>query len=444
MLSRARALLRERSIAGDAARIYVLQFLALGVAFVSSIIVARTLGAAQKGVVDLFGVLVALILQLGLLGADGGLLYKLTGERISLARVHGTGIVLSLATGALAALAGVLALPLWRAVVPGLPDWAIVLAFALGPFLFYRLIWTNLMTGIGAPVLGYQLDFLLALGVLLVLIPLVALGRLSATWMIALTAASFLLAGLIALVAMLRRESRLAPSRRLAMSALGFGSFIYLGTIANALHFRVDQLMVDQALGTRAVGVYSVSVRIAELLFLFDSAIGAAGLREVTARPMRESWALTRRLTRVQLAISVAAGCALVALAPFVLPLLYGHQFRGAVVPTIVAVPGVIAWSSSKILSNMLTYKLGRVRLVAATSAAGLALNVALNALSLNLTGLGITGPALASTISYAFVAAAVLWIARRSVAEREHAEASARSAPSVASTIQTKDAGSR
>jgi hypothetical protein len=69
----------------------------------------------------------------------------------------------------------------------------------------------------------------------------------------------------------------------------------------------------------------------------------------------------------------------------------------------------VVAWSTSKLVGNYLSYNLGLVKFLAWVSVAGLTLNAALNALFLGILGLGITAAAVESTISYGGVAAATV-----------------------------------
>ena len=217
------------------------------------------------------------------------------------------------------------------------------------------------------------------------------------------------------------REPRLSFSAPLLRDGLSYGVVVYVGVIANALHFKVDQIMINWFLGTEAVGIYAVGVRWAEMLFLLDSALGAAALYRISSSPAGESIALSWKLFRVQLLISGVSGVVLALLAGPLVRMLYGDAFRGAVLPLVLLIPGIVAWSASKVVSNMLNYNRAMKTFVTGAAVAGAAMNVGLNYLFLAVMKYGIAGVAVASSISYSFVVVLILFRARGLGADAPH-----------------------
>ena len=392
----------RRSIRADVISIYVIQFLTLGLGMVAGVVVARTLAPAEKGIVDLYTVLGSFIVEFGLLGFGSGLLYYLANKGRSLAEVHGTGFVFASIMGVLTAVIGWLGLPFWKKVFPGLQGWIILLGFFLSPVAYYRLMWSNIMIGINQAVAIYRIGLCFTVANLLAILALWALGWLEAENLVILLALSAVINGVVAFLVLLRKEPHLGPSADLARKSLRYGLVIYLGFIANAVHFRFDQIMLNYWSGTAAVGIYGLSVRWAERLFLLDSAITAAALYRITISSAEDSHALINRLFKVQLLISGGAGALLAMFAYPLILILYGEAYREAVWPLILLIPGVIAWSGGKVLSQYLSYNQGKVWLPTAFALFGAFVNVVLNLLLIDV--IGISGAAVSSTVSYGSV----------------------------------------
>ena len=413
LFSKIESLLTGGPIRRDAFRIYVNQTLTLGLALVGSIIVARTLGPDQKGIFDLFNLLSSFIVDFGLLGFGSGLLYYLANKGRPLSEVHGTGCIFSIIAGIITVLIGWLGLRFWMALFPGLDVWVILLPFVLSVVTYYRLIWSNIMTGINKAVTTYRVGFYFTICNVTAICALWKLGLLDVRHVIGLTVLFTILNGIFAFLVLFRQEPKLRPSVPLAREGLRYGLVIYVGFVANALHFKVDQLMINYWLGTNAVGIYTVSVRWAETLFIFDSALFSAALYKISSSTGEESYLLSKRLFGVQLLISSIAGGLLALLAYPLVLLLYGEVYRDAVWPLILLVPGIIAWSASKVVSNMLTYNRNMGAFVTKVAILGSLLNIFLNYLFLKLLNTGIIGASLSSSLTYMLVVLLILYRAK-------------------------------
>jgi O-antigen/teichoic acid export membrane protein len=398
----------------DAFQIYVIQGVSLGLALVGSIVVARTLGPAKKGVFDLFNLLSSFILDFGLLGFGSGLLYYLANKGRSLSMVHGTGLVFAIFLGVPTALIGWLGLPFWMAIFPGLDVWVILLPFLLATLTYYRLIWTNIMTGINRTVATCRIGLYLTICNVIAIFALWKLNLLDVDRIVALTGLLTVLSGVVAFFVLFRQEPRLRPSIPLASESLRYGLVVYIGVVANVLHFKIDQVMINHWLGTDAVGIYVVSVRWAETLFILDSAIFSAALYKICSSNGEGSYSLSKRLFEVQLLISCIAGLLLALFAYPLVLLLYGEAYRDAVWPLVLLIPGIVAWSASKVVSNMLTYNRNMGAFVTRVAISGSLLNVFLNYLFLKVLNTGIIGASLSSSLSYMVVVFLILFKAKR------------------------------
>lgn len=400
--------LKDGSISQSARKIFIYQFFTIFLGLVSNIIIARLLGPEHKGIVDLFVLIYSLALQLGIMGFEVGLLYHMTQKDISLSKVHGTGILFAIATGLVIGLLGWLGLPLLINVFPGLPEWVIVAAFLISPIVLYKQIWEKVMTGINRAVVIHQVANVFSIIQFTAIIVLWALDIFSYETIIYWGIFRILLNMITSFILIRSTEKKIHPDFSLARKFLSYGFVVYVGALANALHFKIDQIMVSAWLGTEAVGIYAVSVRWAETLFLLDTALLSASLFKISSSPSNRSFQLSQKVFKTQLTISSSAGLILALLAYPMIYLLYGEAYKGSALPLIILIPGIIAWSASKSISHHLSYNLGMGAYLTKVSFIGFLVNIALNFYFIKYLGLGINGAAIASSISYLLVALCV------------------------------------
>jgi O-antigen/teichoic acid export membrane protein len=402
------SLVRKAEIAGDAGRILVFQLAGLAITLVSSVLVARALGPTEKGMFDLYTLLLSLVVEFGLLGLPAGLLYAAMRRKEPMDRVHGTGLVLVLAVSGLAIVLLVgFGEQLWL-LFPGMPDWVLDMVLFAVPSGLYMVVWSNLLIAQNRAVLLQRFSVLFgAINLLLVLL-LFGTGHLNIRNLLLASVVLSILIALFAFAYLRRSHAAVAFDGEVAKRSMRFGLPIFLGSIANFLHFKVDQFMISAWIGLEGVGLYALSVRWAEMLFLVDAAIVTAALYRIGSKQPEESRAFATDVMLIQLGVGVVAALGLGLMVWFGFEWLYGSPYAPSVVPLILLLPGVLFWSVSKPLSNYLSYTCGRARLVGWYSAIGLMVNVILNILFIRDFGMGIAGAALASSISYVLVATLV------------------------------------
>lgn len=397
-------IIQASEIGKDSIKIYIIQFISLGIGMIGSIITARVLGPSAKGIVDLFNLLNSFIVDFGLLGVGSGLLYYLANRNEKLKNIHGTGIAFCLVLGTITAMIGFVAVGLWERIFPGLSKWMILLVFSLAPFAYYRLIWSNIMTGLNKAVDSFRLNLVFSAISLAIILFLYITEQISATTIIIISSAIAVATAIAGVAILFKVEPKLDVSVSLGFKTLKYGLTNYVGVVANIINFRIDQLMINFWLGTTAVGLYAVSVRWAELLFLLDGAIISAALFRVSSLPNRESYNLTKRLHRVQIVISGSSGLLLALIAYPLIMILYGAPYKGSALPLVLLIPGVVFWSVSKILSVFISYNRGKVSWTTYCAIFGCFLNIILNWFFIKVLTMGINGAAIASSISYSVV----------------------------------------
>jgi len=187
---------------------------------------------------------------------------------------------------------------------------------------------------------------------------------------------------------------------QLFRETLAFGLKGYFANVIQFLNYRVDMLIISAFLGTAAVGFYSVAVNFAEVLWYVPTSIGTVLFPHVANTDNASANVTTARISRQTFLFMAVASLAVAAIAPWIVPLLFGPEFTPAVQALWYLLPGVLVFSIAKIIGNDFAGR-GYVLTNGIVSASALVLNVTLNLLLVR--KLGLVGASLSSSISYAF-----------------------------------------
>ncbi|MGH8218254.1 MAG: flippase [Steroidobacteraceae bacterium] len=176
---------------------------------------------------------------------------------------------------------------------------------------------------------------------------------------------------------------------------------VAISGLSATLYMRIDQIMLGQMLGDRAVGVYSAAVRVSESWYFLPMAMVAAAAPALTAAH-RVSEATYRRkllsVMRVLVWISILAACILHFASRRIVGLLYGAAYhQAAEVLAIHAWAGVFV--SMGLASGSWFVNVGLLRLRMINTLIGAAANILLNFIVI--PRYGVIGAAFATLVSY-------------------------------------------
>jgi O-antigen/teichoic acid export membrane protein len=375
---------------------------ALVVGFVATILLARGLGPSDRGLLALMLYVAELAVAVAGIGLPYAVVYFASRPRPPRGALLGNSFAFA------AVLAAVFVPGFWLfheriadAFSRGAGGTAWVLAGVLIPLSFLDWSTHNQLFGLlrfgllNALIVASRLA---SLATIVVLITILGHGVSGGVWA-SIVAACVMIAGSLAVILPVARP-RL--DRGLFRAMAGYGSRVQVGWIFQILNYRVDVLVVQFFYPLANVGYYVVAQVVAELSLTVASAFQTS----VTALiPHYEGAEADQERTTVasvrhQGILTLASVLATAVGGPLLILYAYGPEFRSALTPMLILLPGMLFLGLGVVVAGDLR---GRGRpglsstIAGATAVVTLALDFAL------IPPFGITGAAVASDLAYAF-----------------------------------------
>lgn len=184
--------------------------------------------------------------------------------------------------------------------------------------------------------------------------------------------------------------------------------FFWISVIIVQLNLRTDQFMLSFMAGTASVGIYAGAYKFIEQFMTIPSILAGVFLPHISRQDNIDKNVYLKNLYLYSLLASFFVSLCCVVVAPFVLPLLLGHEFIKSV-----AVFQILAISLPMlVLVNLsgLYYSINKLeRYAFFRNSFGLILSLSFNYLFIKV--FGINGAAFSVFVSYFFVAFVVEWM---------------------------------
>ena len=201
----------------------------------------------------------------------------------------------------------------------------------------------------------------------------------------------------------LARGLRVASASRAQMIDLLRSAWpLAISALSVILYMQIDQVMLGQMAGYRAVGIFSAAVRVSQSWFFVPMAAVAAAAPALTAAHQRSEHDYHRQLlavVRSMLWMAVAAAVIISALSREIVALLYGAKYQeAATVLAIHAWAGIFATLGLTSGAWFVNANLLKLRMINTT--VGAVVNCSLNLYAI--PHYGVVGAAVATLVSYA------------------------------------------
>jgi O-antigen/teichoic acid export membrane protein len=381
----------------------------------SSVIVARTLGVEGKGTYTLVLMLGALLTLFLSMGINGSITYLAASRQFTAKHLFSFSVVSSIA---LSILGGLLFYILYvsflsTSFLTGITNAEILLVLISLPINMSAMFLSGILLGKQQLLAQNAINILRVVSqlILLILSTLLQGGVYGAVL-------SWLISSIISLIAtlwMLRSEFffRFTFPIKILRPAISFGTKNYIANLFTFFNYRLDSFLVNFFSGPASVGLYSVSVSTAELIWYIPNAISSALFPKSSTLDKGTAARLTAQACRQTLSASTFLAIIFAVVGPFLIPLIYGADFQDSIPAFFWLLPGILGVSLSKIISANLSGA-GKPQYATYTSTITVVLTIVLDIALI--PAFGIVGAAVATSIAYlASAVLSVVWFQRES-----------------------------
>jgi len=368
----------------------------------TSIILARLLGPEGKGIYRLAILLPTLVVTFTNFGIGPATIYHVGQNKHERKTILGNNNLLATVIALISILAGLLLIIGFRGeLFEDVPVRFLYIGLALIPLKLFSQYSRKLLLGL-QEIKKYNLSMIIQRVTFLSLLGFV-LGGLKAGILGAIMAiiASFMVA--------------LSASLYWSFSAIGktdhkinlpyikdvtsYGIKAHLGNIIGFLNYRFDMFLVSAFLNPSSVGFYSIAVGMSEKLWLISKPAATVLFPQISSETDKQRRKeFTPIVSRNVFLITSLGALALYFLSEWVVILLYSSSFLPSIRPLQILLPGIVAMSVDRVLSNDLAGR-GKPLLNTYMGLITVTTNISLNIIWI--PKYGIEGAALASMIAY-------------------------------------------
>jgi O-antigen/teichoic acid export membrane protein len=378
----------------------------------TGILTARLLGPYDRGLYTLLLMIPYTLEGLLKLGVAPANVYMICRGKANTGQVVSNSVLLAFGLGSLAFLLLPFHERLGAALLGNVGGWYLLLAVSLVPFYllstyltsvlyalnrFRTANWRTLVAAAGRLAGTFVVLVVFQRGLLEAFLVNVAIGVAIAVWLLATVFA--------------HTSPTFRPHLGTASATLTFGLKSHAQTLITSLHLRLDLFLIAFFLGPQQVAFYAIATHIAEVLGDIHRPVSIVLYPRLAAAGDARIHETTMTSCRHVFFLELAAALTLVLSAQFLVGFLYGPDYLPAVRPLLVIVPGVVMLSVFNLLTRNFMSR-NKQHTTIAAGLVGLIMNVALNLFLIPV--LGITGAALASTLSYSLATFVLLLSFRR------------------------------
>jgi lipopolysaccharide/colanic/teichoic acid biosynthesis glycosyltransferase len=397
---------RLRRLADQLRRPFAANLIALGGSMVAlgiaTLWVARTGGPTAVGDYALLRILPWLVAVIVSGGLAGSITFFLAGPTRQDPRIRSTIVAITLLSAAAGAVLWLLASPILQLVFFRHLSVALIAWVALRVVLRLLVITGKAaaqgsgdLMGSNLTILLEELMFLPAFGVMLA-------GRASGdTAIIGALLLADLASGALAWSRLLRGgfiAGAHRPSPALARQIYAFGLRGQVGSLMQLLNLRFNFILLGGLAGPAALGIYAVAAKYAEFLRVLPIAANWVLYPQFARSEAAQAKKSSRSLILRTGAVTAAASIPLAVAAAFVIPVLFGQVFAGAVLPARILLIGLAAEGVGGVVTAFL---FGRGRPGLNSLAAGAGVLVTLIVDVILIPRYGAVGAAIASSVAY-------------------------------------------
>jgi len=384
---------------------FLTQCIGLVFSITTAAIIARWLGPEGKGMLAMALLVPGLMVIFLNSGIGVANVYFAGTTRMNVPTLTGNSVIFAfLATiFGMVIISALLVTGSLQALLPGVPVWLVLIAMIGLPVGLLSGYFTTILQGLQSIIKINLIN--LAQGALMLVLTFLLVTSFKIGLLGALMAyLGTNISSLVALTLLLRVEGGLFlpnwnPS--VMRSTLSFGLKGHVGNILQFFNYRLDMFIVNYFLGPGDVGIYSISVGLAELLWHFPNAVSFVIFPKAASTKPEVMNIFTPRVFRITLGLTTLGAVGLILLGKPIVLFIYSSVFLPAYVPMLALLPGVVLVGGAKVLTNEIAGR-GYPHYNSINAGLAMVLTVVLDLILI--PQYGVLGAALASSIAYTVI----------------------------------------
>lgn len=194
---------------------------------------------------------------------------------------------------------------------------------------------------------------------------------------------------------------------------LAFSLVGYLSNLINLINYRFDIWVVDHYRGAAELGLYAVAVGVGQMLFYVPDPFSRVVQPFLFGEQTDEMLARFKSVARLNFTALLILATGLGVLAPWIIPLLYGHIFDNSALALQLLLPGILFSGATKLLSQLVVQR-GHQSFLLLTTSIGALITIGLDFLLI--PRWGIAGASVASSVSYFSILFVLLLVIRSKI----------------------------
>lgn len=393
-----------RALSRDFTTTFTRQIAAALLGLATTVLIARYYGPEGNGTLAVALLLPSLLSSLLSLGVGSSNVYYIGSQQVNIRHLVRANIqiFIPLCTAGLTIGVGVIA---WKSDVffPGVNSNVLFCALAAYPFMLLNGYLHSIFQGMQK----FRLYNALAIsqpGIVLLIIG--GLVLVDSQQLIFLVAAQLLSQGFVLSITvywiskLVKDESSYYAESRFLIKILSYGWKAHAANILSLINYKADIFISNFFLGPAAVGVYVISVALAEVLWLVSRAVSTVLLPRLAQLAQDEAIRkeLTPLIARWVLLITFAGAISVALLSKTLIETFFGSGYSDAAQPLLLLLPGIVLSGSSRVLANDIAAR-GRPEINMYMAVTVVVVNVIGNFYLIPIYGL--SGAAMATTIAY-------------------------------------------
>lgn len=384
----------------------IMHILSIGIGFATSVLIARGLGPTNQGEFSFYVLIFGLIASYGHFGITTSTSYFMKRSKYEVNDVVNTNI----------SLLGLLSIIYFIAII------FLRNIIFTSNVAFFIVIWTLYYVSLSLSTFLMNVymanenvyiynRYLIAIHILkaILICPLFFLNGLN----IITVSIIYALLEIIKLILMLiglKTKFKFQINFRLFKDELKYGIPLYLSALFLYLNYRVDQLMIKSYLNNTELGIYALSVTLAELAKMVPDSVVSAFTGKLYNCEENEKKNIVVKTIKLSFYMTVLISIIGICCKPLV-TILYGADYFRAGMSMIILLIGIPFLTIGKV-SSVYFYTNGKTKIHMNIALAVLLLNLGLNFVLI--PKMGINGAAITSTLSYVFYGIVYLFFLNR------------------------------